>query len=180
MIALGRSRSSRIGQNFYFILAFIFLTLTLLGLERAREAHNALILEPDPEPERKPLKLVNQKISFAPKIPEVADHPAPKPTAQELSPQVLLARNISTDQTTVPKLFHQSWVDDDLPKKFQEWSQTCREKHPDWKYVLWTNKDNRDLVMKYAPWFLDKYNALGSDIMRADSARNIYMHVFGG
>ncbi|KAL9126914.1 MAG: hypothetical protein Q9217_004109 [Psora testacea] len=100
--------------------------------------------------------------------------------AKALDPQELLNRSLSTDQTTVPKLFHQSWADNDLPEKFREWSEICRAVHPDWEWVLWTNKDNHDLVEKFAPWLLETYESLVAEIFRADMARNIYMHVFGG
>ncbi|KAG8531907.1 uncharacterized protein KY384_003543 [Bacidia gigantensis] len=100
--------------------------------------------------------------------------------ARQLSPSALLSRPLPTSQTTVPKLIHQSWSDTRLPEKFRHWSYTCRAQHPDWEWVLWTDADNLRLVEKYAPWFLDTYNALTVEIERVDAARNIYMHVFGG
>ena len=37
-------------------------------------------------------------------------------------------------------------------------------------------------MRRYVPWFVDTYLALPEEkpVYRADSARNVYMHVFGG
>ncbi|KAL9076352.1 MAG: hypothetical protein Q9161_001068 [Pseudevernia consocians] len=100
--------------------------------------------------------------------------------AKRLYAEELLQRPLATDLTSIPKLFHQSWINSTLPAKFEEWSHSCRQANPDWEWVLWTDEDNMKLVEKYAPWFASTYEALHSEIYRADTARNIYMHVFGG
>jgi len=106
-----------------------------------------------------------------------------KPTksrAKYLSPSKLLERPISKDLQTIPKLFHQSWSSNELPAKFERWSATCRRAHPDWEWVLWTDKDNEELVKTHFPWLLKTYKALPGVIYRADLVRNLYMHMFGG
>ena len=100
--------------------------------------------------------------------------------AKRLYAEELLQRPLAKDLTSIPKLFHQSWMNSTLPTKFEEWSHSCRQANPDWEWVLWTDEDNMRLVEKFAPWFANTYDALHSEIYRADTARNIYMHVFGG
>ncbi len=100
--------------------------------------------------------------------------------AKRLYPEDLMQRQLATYLTSIPKLFHQSWINDISPAKFEEWSSSCRAAHPDWEWVLWTDEDNRRLVERYAPWFIDTYEFLQSEIYRADATRNMYMHVFGG
>ncbi len=100
--------------------------------------------------------------------------------AKVLRAQDLMNRPLATDLTKAPKLFHQSWMDSELPEKFQEWCLTCRKVNSDWEWVLWTDADNKKMVEKFAPWFLTTYEDLPGEINRADAARNIYMHVFGG
>ena len=100
--------------------------------------------------------------------------------ATQLSPAELMARPLQTSGSHVPKLFHQSWSTTALPAKFEQWSRTCREMNADFEWVLWTDKDNRRLVERYAPDFLLKYDGLKSEIYRADAVRNLYMFVFGG
>jgi hypothetical protein len=55
-----------------------------------------------------------------------------------------------------------------------------REMHPGWEYRLWTDAENRELVQEHYPWLLDTYDRLPENIMRADTARILYMHQFGG
>lgn len=100
--------------------------------------------------------------------------------ASALSPADLLCRPLAFDLSAVPKLLHQTWKSTKLPSKFEKWSNACREKHPDWEWVLWTDEDNLKLVRKYFPWLEDTYLALPGNIYRADLVRNMYMYIFGG
>jgi hypothetical protein len=61
-------------------------------------------------------------------------------------------------------------------------SNTCgyREMHPSWEYKLWTDEANRDLVKEHYPWLLEVYDGFPENIMRADTARVLYMHHYGG
>jgi hypothetical protein len=102
--------------------------------------------------------------------------------AKRISAAELMARPLpnANNPAIVPRLFHQSWSSLKLPAKFQKWSRTCRQKHPDWEYVLWTDEDNHALVEKYAPWLLDTYDHLKGPIYQADMIRNLYMFLYGG
>ena len=100
--------------------------------------------------------------------------------AAALAPKDLLCRNVDTKAVGVPKLFHQSWKSTELPTKFERWSETCRTKHPDWEWVLWTDDDNLALVQTYFPWLEETYLALPGVIYQADFARNLYMYMYGG
>jgi mannosyltransferase OCH1-like enzyme len=103
---------------------------------------------------------------------------APKIDAKELISQSWTA--VGDDDGTIPHIIHQSWENSNIPAKWATWSDSWRVKHPDWKFVLWTNEDNRALVEARAPWFLDTYDALPGEIRRADVMRNFYMLFFGG
>lgn len=150
-------------QGAILVSIVLFLILSLHTLHHARRAGDSVV--------------DHYKGVFS-KIPNVLSK-KPK-EAKRLYPDKLMQRPLATDLTRIPKLFHQSWVNGTLPAKFEEWSQSCRKAHPDWEWVLWTDEDNLKMVEKYAPWFLDVYDGLRSEIYRADAARNIYMHVFGG
>ena len=52
--------------------------------------------------------------------------------------------------------------------------------HPDWKRQFWTDEDNDLLVREYYPIFYDYYQTLSPTIKKADFARLLYMHRFGG
>ncbi|TPX36195.1 hypothetical protein SmJEL517_g01498 [Synchytrium microbalum] len=65
-------------------------------------------------------------------------------------------------------------------ERFKTWSETCTLLHPDWEYRIWTDEENRQLVVDNAPWFVATYDAFPKNIMRVDSARYLYMYVYGG
>ena len=145
------------------IILLICLTFSLYTLDNVRKAGDSFL-----DQYRNPFSKVSTTQTKAPKM------------ASRLYPEELMKRTLATDLTSIPKIFHQSWVNETLPAKFHEWSESCRSAHLDWEWVLWTDYDNLKLVEKYAPWFLHTYDFLQSEIYRADTARNIYMHVFGG
>ena len=153
---------SRPVQGAVLLITFIFLTITLYSIGRGREAGESA--------------LDHYKETFA----KSSGLKSKAKEAKRLYAEELLQRPLATDLTSIPKLFHQSWMNSTLPAKFEEWSHSCRQANPDWEWVLWTDEDNMKLVEKYAPWFAKTYEALHSEIYRADAARNIYMHVFGG
>lgn len=112
--------------------------------------------------------------------PPPATPPSDTQQAVYRSPAELLCRPLATNRSAVPKLFHQSWKSTVLPAKFWRWSSACRNKHPDWEWVLWTDDDNLQLVRKHFPALEDTYLSLPGDIYRVDLARNLYMYLFGG
>lgn len=84
------------------------------------------------------------------------------------------------DVHRIPRILHQSWRTARLENFQKEWQKTWLANHPDWTYMFWTDPDNRRLVAEHFPWFLDVYDALPSNIQRADCARYFYMLLFGG
>lgn len=86
----------------------------------------------------------------------------------------------NNDAQSIPRILHQSWRTVRLEQFQKEWQKTWLANHPDWTYMFWTDKDNRRLVKDHFPWFLDVYDALPSNIQRADCARYLYMLLFGG
>ena len=45
---------------------------------------------------------------------------------------------------------------------------------------LWTDEDNFNLIKDHYAWFLDTYESLPKPVMKADSARYLYMYHIGG
>ena len=155
------SLKNRPVQGAVLLITFIFLTISIYSLGHRREAGEGA--------------LHHYKEGLSKSLGKFKTE-----EAKRLYPEELMQRPLATDLTSIPKLLHQSWINSTLPAKFEEWSHSCRKTNPDWEWVLWTDEDNMKLVEKYAPWFASTYDALHSEIYRADTARNIYMHVFGG
>ncbi|KAJ3120092.1 hypothetical protein HK098_004891, partial [Nowakowskiella sp. JEL0407] len=73
-----------------------------------------------------------------------------------------------------------SWKTDELPERFEKWSEGWKRIHPDHTYLFWTDKTNRELVEAEFPWFLETYDKLPKNIHRADAVRYCYMYKYGG
>lgn len=80
----------------------------------------------------------------------------------------------------IPKIIHQTWKDNHLPKDFQSLVQTWRSMLPDWEYHLWTDNMNHEFVRSHYPDFLDKYDAYPKNIQRADAIRYLLLQTYGG
>ena len=59
----------------------------------------------------------------------------------------------------IPKIIHQSWKNEDVPEHYHAWISTWKQNHPDWVYKLWTDDENRELVARHYPWFLQDYDS---------------------
>lgn len=80
----------------------------------------------------------------------------------------------------IPKIIHQTWKDENLPKEFQVLSETWREMLPGWEYRLWTDEMNREFVRTHYSDFLEKYDAYPKNIQRADAIRYLLLQTYGG
>ncbi len=80
----------------------------------------------------------------------------------------------------IPKIIHQTWKDENLPKAFSILSETWREMLPGWEYRLWTDKMNREFVRTHYPDFLVKYDAYPKNIQRAGAIRYLLLQTYGG
>ena len=80
----------------------------------------------------------------------------------------------------IPKIFMQTWKNNNVPEHWKSSPASVKRLMPDWKYVLMTDKDNRNLVKKYFPDYLDLYDNLEYPIMRADIIRYMFLYIYGG
>ena len=80
----------------------------------------------------------------------------------------------------IPKIIHQTWKDENLPKEFQILSETWREMLPGWEYRLWTDEMNREFVHTHYPDFMEKFDAYPQNIQRADAIRYLLLQTYGG
>lgn len=80
----------------------------------------------------------------------------------------------------IPKIFMQTWKNNNVPENWKSSPESIKQLMPDWKYVLMTDKDNRELIKKHFPDFLDTYDSLEYPIMRADLIRYAFLYIYGG
>ena len=63
--------------------------------------------------------------------------------------------------SSIPRVLHQSWKSTALPSASHEaWRKSWLEQNPDWQLVLWTDEQNRALVLNHFPWLLAFYDTM--------------------
>lgn len=58
----------------------------------------------------------------------------------------------------IPKIIHQTWKDNNIPEKWVISEIMWKKYHPDWKYILWTDKMIRDYIEIGYPEFLELFD----------------------
>lgn len=117
-------------------------------------------------------------------LPVLLVYLVPRAISNWTPDQVEIIRSCSAKYTQqrleIPHIIHQSWKSENVPTKLKKWQESWKKIHPAWNYTLWTDEQNLKLVTDHFPWFLEKYNGFLRNIERADVARYMYMHRFGG
>lgn len=80
----------------------------------------------------------------------------------------------------IPPIIHQTWKDDVIPDEFAAYAQSWNRSNPSWRRILWTDRMLLDFVEQNYPDLLDLYCAYPNGVCRADAARYMLLHKFGG
>eukprot|EP00954_Amorphochlora_amoebiformis_P017194 1317548-Amorphochlora_amoeboformis.AAC.2 len=80
----------------------------------------------------------------------------------------------------IPKIIHQTYKTDKVPKNWASTPPAWKSAHPGWKYEFWTDERNRKLIEDHYSWFLPTYDAYPYGIQRSDAARYFILHKYGG
>lgn len=80
----------------------------------------------------------------------------------------------------IPKIIHQTWKTREIPEAWKDSIPSWRRFHPDWRHILWTDKDLEQFIADRFPWFIDTYQAYPYDIQRVDAARYFILYEYGG
>ncbi|EUC44122.1 glycosyltransferase family 32 protein [Bipolaris oryzae ATCC 44560] len=94
--------------------------------------------------------------------------PAPNSSAINHAPQL------------IPKIIHQTYINESIPAHWKGPQQSCLDLHPDYEYKLWTDKKSREFIAAEYPWFLETFDGYPYPIQRADAIRYFVLHHFGG
>jgi len=68
----------------------------------------------------------------------------------------------------------------DYHQWIRSWAGGKCHKDPSWKYVFWTDRDNRELFRTYLPQYLETYDRMTVGVQRADMARYAILYIAGG
>lgn len=53
---------------------------------------------------------------------------------------------ISERPQLIPKIIHQTYINESIPVHWKGPQQSCLELHPDYEYKLWTDKKSREFI----------------------------------
>lgn len=79
----------------------------------------------------------------------------------------------------IPKIIHQTWKNHKLPVP-ASMPESWRALNPDWEYRFWTDSELAEFVQSTYPDLWPLYQAAPKPVMRADIARYLLLHHFGG
>jgi hypothetical protein len=80
----------------------------------------------------------------------------------------------------IPRIIHQTWKADHVPDRFTAYAETWGRFNPDWQRILWTDRVLLGFVEQYYPELLEIFCSYPAAICRADAARYMLLHRFGG
>ncbi len=80
------------------------------------------------------------------------------------------------EQPRIPKIIHQVWLGSPLPERYKAWQKSWQNAHPDWQYILWTDKE----VQKFGLTNHEIYNASRNYGERSDIVRIEVLYRLGG
>jgi len=98
----------------------------------------------------------------------------------ELEP---LPRTNSTPPTRpllIPKILHQTYVNETIPARWRPAQRSCVDLHPDYQYILWTDETAHAFITEEYPWFLQTFESYDHNIQRADAIRYFALAHHGG
>ncbi|RMD40658.1 hypothetical protein DV735_g4487, partial [Chaetothyriales sp. CBS 134920] len=97
-----------------------------------------------------------------------SDLPAPNSTMIEQRPQ------------KIPKIIHQTYINESIPAHWLPAQQACIKLHPDYEYKLWTDDMSLEFIATEYPWFLATFKGYKYPIQRADAIRYFVLAHYGG
>lgn len=78
------------------------------------------------------------------------------------------------------RTIHQIWDGKQTPPEWDQWISSWTCNHPDWKYILWSADDCRNLIERKFSWFLEVYDNYQFNIQRMDAVRYFILYEMGG
>jgi mannosyltransferase OCH1-like enzyme len=88
--------------------------------------------------------------------------------------------DVKARERVIPKIIHQTYINESIPAHWQEAQQSCIDLHEDYEYILWTDAKSREFVAAEFPWFLETFDGYQFPIQRADAIRYFVLAHFGG
>lgn len=93
-------------------------------------------------------------------------------------------RNTTYGHEKIPRFIHQIWISSkqnkSIDSKFTQAAQSCKDRHSDYNYTLWTDKNILDWLTENYPWFITIYRSYSYDMQRVDAMKYLLLYHYGG
>ena len=83
---------------------------------------------------------------------------------------------IFSEYPRIPKIIHQIWLGSPFPEKYRKLQESWLKNHPDWKYILWTDKDIKEFGLENEAMY-ERASNYGE---KSDIARYEILYRIGG
>jgi mannosyltransferase OCH1-like enzyme len=80
----------------------------------------------------------------------------------------------------IPRIIHQTWKTAAVPAEWEAAVRSCKQAHPDYTHMLWTDASMRAFVEREYPESLAVYTGYPHDIQRCDAFRYFVLYALGG
>lgn len=87
---------------------------------------------------------------------------------------------LTTRPQLIPKIIHQTYINESIPTRWQAAQKSCIDLHPDYEYIMWTDEKSLQFIETEYPWFADTFKGYQHPIQRADSIRYFVLSHYGG
>lgn len=87
-----------------------------------------------------------------------------------------VVNNLQIKSERIPNIIHQIWIGSPFPEKHKAFQKTWLEHHPDWQYILWTDKEIKEFGLTHQ----DMYDAASNYGAKSDIARYEILYRLGG
>jgi len=81
---------------------------------------------------------------------------------------------------TIPKIIHQTWKTNIIPKKMDFCINSWRKLNEDYEYKFWTDSDIQVFIIEKFPEYLEIFNKCKLGIQKADIFRLLVLYYYGG
>ena len=80
----------------------------------------------------------------------------------------------------IPKIIHQTWKNKNIPEKWKDAVDSCKQLNPDFQHIVWTDKEMEQFVKEEYPDFYVTYKSYKYHIQRCDAFRYLVLNTYGG
>jgi mannosyltransferase OCH1-like enzyme len=84
------------------------------------------------------------------------------------------------DTKYIPKIIHQTYSSESVPKVYANCIRSCLQLNPDWRYMFWSDQDARTFIRDKYPAYLSMFDTYNNKLMKADAMRYFVLDYYGG